>query len=250
MKKRTILYGMMLFLAVAFTSCLGDPATNFTIANAAGVVGQEDIYPEKVIYVKGGDIISSEDFQSANVATGECILFDYAIDRALGENSNNGQANGYLTATIYTNTITEVPQWQLANQLTDTTIVLPEEQTISTLQQRFAYIKGKLFLFPEIANHPEAQVDSFALSYNPTQALGEGSVYNLYLRTMVVDTATASSKTMIVPAAFNIQDFVEGAAVADTETKEVRFRINYAASFTKDTAACVWKQSEVFVVNK
>ena len=77
--RKTVLYGVLAFCLVVLNSCLGDPATQLTMANQAGVV-VTGYGPGKAIYTKGDVVVSSEDFQNANVENGECILFD--SDRA------------------------------------------------------------------------------------------------------------------------------------------------------------------------
>ena len=76
--RKTVLYGVLAFCLVVLNSCLGDPATQLTMANQAGVV-VTGYGPGKAIYTKGDVVVSSEDFQNANVENGECILFDYSI---------------------------------------------------------------------------------------------------------------------------------------------------------------------------
>jgi hypothetical protein len=228
------------------TSCLGDPATNFTINNAAGVIGTNSS-GNKVIYVKGGDAISSEDFQSTSMANGDCVLFDYAIDMASNENINNGEANGYLTATIYTNTMSDVSKWETSSVLTDTAKVIPCEQTISTIQTRTAYIQDNLFIFTEMSKHSSASVDSFSLSFNPAQKLGDDNVYNLYLRSVSLDTTIVGTSTMIVPVAFDIKSLVNSSAAHTTDNEALKFRINYLSSIGKDST-CVWKKTDVFTL--
>lgn len=250
MKKKG-LYSVVAFCLLILTSCLGDPATNFTISNACGVVVYEIGYPEKQIYVKGGDIITSDAFQEVNVGDGDCILFDYSIDFSAGENTNNGAENGFLTATIYENTISEITKSALHQTLTDTTIVEKNELTLSALQSRYAFIHNKLFLFPEIKNHGVLQVDSFSLSYDSDKALSEDNVYNLYLRTVLLKTdADQTTNTMIVPCAFDLQNLVKQAiGTTDNETeKEIKIRINYVKGFNKDTTACVWTSSDIYSI--
>ena len=133
------------------------------MANQTGVVTTELPSAGKAVYVKGGGVISSEDFQTANVAEGQCILFDYSIDYGAAENADGGASLGYMTATIYDNTITTVDRWPLHSVLSDTSRALPSEQLLSGLQARTAYIRGMLFLFTEIADHPTVQQDSFGL---------------------------------------------------------------------------------------
>lgn len=248
--RKTVLYGVIALCLVVLSSCLGDPATQLTMANQTGVVATNVGTVGKVIFVKGGDVISSENFQNANVEDGECILFDYSIDYGLAENADGGANKGYMTATIYENTLSEVSQWQLFNTLTDTSNVENGELLLSTLQPRSSYIKGNLFLFTEMSGHKTAQEDSFALSYNPDQVLNGDQVYSLYLR--AIKTAEGgeedNGQSMIIPCAFNIQDFVKK-VTGENNTDEVKFRVNYASAFGKDSASIVWKSSDVFTIN-
>lgn len=247
--RKTVLYGVLACCLVVLNSCLGDPATQLTMANQAGVVSITGRTPDKIIYVKGGEIISSEEFQQANVADGECILFDYSIDYGAAENTDEGANIGYKTATIYENTISEVRQWDMLNTLTDTSTVNPNELLLTSLQARSAYIRGNLFLFAEMSNHQTNQRDSFSLSYNPNQLLGDDPVYSLYLRSILTSSDTTRGQSMIIPCAFNIEDFVNEAA-RKTGSDEVKFRINYANAFGKDSLNITWKSSEVFTVNR
>ena len=156
--RKTVLYGVLAFCLVVLNSCLGDPATQLTMANQAGVV-VTGYGPGKAIYTKGDVVVSSEDFQNANVENGECILFDYSIDYGVANNMGAGTDTSYTEAIIYENTISEVNRWNFYNTLTDTSIVAKDELLLSSLQARSAYIRGNLFLFTEISNHPANQVD-------------------------------------------------------------------------------------------
>ena len=241
------LYGIVVLCLLMFSSCLGDPATSLTMANQAGVIAT-NVGPGKVIYVKGGEIISSESFQKANVEDGECILFDYSINYGATENVDGGGAVGYMNAIIYENTITEVGRWNIYSTLSDTAKVKTNELMLSSLQARSAYIKGNLFLFTEIKNHDVNQRDSFALSYDPLQRLDADQVYSLYLRSFSLNEPSQTSQTMIVPCAFDIKDFVNTVSVKNG-TDEVKFRINYVSTFGKDSLSIVWKSSDIFTIN-
>jgi len=244
--KKKLLYGFFAVTISALSSCLGDPATNLTLASQTGVISTS---PLKSIYVKGGDIISSSDFQSSTFGDGECVLFDYAIDMNQGPITQDGIS--YRTATIYNNTITKVNQWPIRNELGDTITPTANELSLSLVQSRFSYIKGKLFLFTEIANHKTAQVDSFSLSYNPAQQLGSDVTYDLYLHTIRQQTDSTAGSTMIIPCAFDIQSFANNAKSKDNNgTKQINFRINYVSSFNNDTTKCVWKSSDIFTIEK
>lgn len=251
MKTGKILYiNGTIFSLLAFGSCLGDTDTQLTMANQMGVVTTELPAVGKAIYVKGGDVISSEEFQAANVENEQCILFDYSINYGAAENADEGAALGYMTATIYDNTITDISQWQLYSTLTDTTRAERGELVLSELQTRTAYIQGMLFLFVEISNHPTTQQDSFSLSYNPAHPAGDDGVYELYLRAVRMVSAPDSVRgsSMIIPCAFRIESFIDSVAQAKG-TEEVSFRVNYATSFGLDSLSVHFDASDVMTVN-
>ena len=52
---------------------------------------------------------------------------------------------------------------------------------------------------------------------------------------------------MIIPCAFNIEDLVKKAE--KNHSDELKFRINYAYSFGKDSASINWKSSDVFTID-
>lgn len=245
--EKKVLNGIMLLCVLLFSSCLGDPATSLTMANQAGVIATNE-GPGKVIYVKGGEKITSESFQKADVKDGECILFDYSVDYGATENIDGGDALGYMTAVIYENTITEVGKWNVFSTLTDTAKVGTNELILSSLQARSAYIKGNLFLFTEMRNHVVNQRDSFALSYDPSQRLDTEQIYSLYLRAYLAEEQSGVGQSMIVPCAFDIEDFVNHVS-GKNGTQEVKFRINYATAFGQDSLSVVWKSSDVFTIN-
>lgn len=244
--RKTVLYGVLALCWVVLNSCLGDPATQLTMANQAGVV-VTGYGPGKAVYTKGDVVVSSEDFQKANVEDGECILFDYSIDYGLANKMGVGTDTTYTEAVIYENTISEVNRWNFYRTLTDTSVVAEGELLLSSLQARSAYIKGHLFLFAEMSNHPANQVDSFSLSYNPDRLLGDDQIYSLYLRTIRIKADTTKGESMIIPCAFNIEDLVREAEKEHLD--ELKFRINYAYSFGKDSASVNWRSSDVFTID-
>ena len=244
--RKTVLYGIWAFCLVMLSSCLGDPATQLTMANQAGVV-VTGYGPGKAVYTKGDVVVSSDDFQKANVENGECILFDYSIDYGTANNMGTGTDTSYIEAVIYENTISEVRRWGFFNTLTDTSTVEKNELLLSSLQARTAYIRGNLFLFTVMGNHPANQVDSFSLSYSPDERLGDDKIYDLYLRTVRIKADTTRGESMIIPCAFNIENLVKEAE--KNHSDELKFRINYAYSFGKDSASINWKSSDIFTID-
>ena len=158
-----------------------------------------------------------------------------------------GTDPSYTEAIIYENTISEVNRWNFYNTLTDTSIVAKDELLLSSLQARSAYIRGNLFLFTEMSNHPTNQVDSFSLSYDPDNLLGDDNIYSLYLRTIKIKADTTRGESMIIPCAFDIEELVKEAEKNNSD--ELKFRINYAYSFGKDSASINWKSSDVFTID-
>lgn len=247
--KKIVLYGLGV-VSLLLTSCLGDPATSLTLALQPAVVQLE---PVKVLCVKGGDMISSADFQKKDVANGECFLVDYSIDMGAAENADGGRVNGYYTAVI--GPYTSVSKWPLFTTLTDTLRVEPDELPVAALYDRRAYIKGEFFLFTDLAGHLESQVDSFSLSYNPDQAMvGDSRIYDLYLRVIKTkEGQEQTSATLFTANAFHLEDFVNEASARETPDKDgkrvVNFRINYVSGFNSDTTQCIWKSSNVFTID-
>lgn len=247
---RTIGLYSLLAASVAFTSCLGDGSTSLTMVNQPGVV---QLDPTKVVCVKGGDMISSADFQKSNYEDGDCLLLDYTIDFGAGENSNKGSANGYYTAEIFTKTITDLNKWPLYNTLTNSNIILEDELVVSSVQSRCAYIKGHFFMFTDLNEHPVNQVDSFSLSYDPKQVIGaEGAdrVYDLYLRVVKKEEGSGTASSLLVANAYYIEDFVKEAKKTENALglEELNFKVNYVSGFNKDTTECVFKASNLFTI--
>lgn len=247
---RTIGLYSLFAASVAFTSCLGDGSTGLTMVNQPGVV---QLDPTKVVCIKGGDMISSADFQKSNYEDGDCLLLDYSIDFGAGENSNKGGANGFYTAEIFTQSIIEVNNWPLYNTLTDTTKILDDELIVSAVQGRCAYIKGQFFMFTDFTDHPVNQVDSFSLSYNPKQEItaeGKDRVYELYLRVVKKGTGSGEASSLLIPNAFHIEDFVKEAKKTENALglEVLNFKVNYTSGFNKDTTECVWKASNLFTI--
>lgn len=236
-----------LIAGVWLTSCLGDGGGNLTLSSQPGVV---EIEPTKVIYMKGNVVITSEELQKESLDNGECVLVDYTVDFTTAENSNSGTP---LVYTAVIKPITHVNNWPLFDMLTDTVKPITNEFLISTIQQKFGYIRGQFFLFAEASGHTTSQVDTFALSYNPMQKVEpdkDGNlIYDLYLRAAVKeDTGSGTGNSMILPNAFNIESFVN--KVGQNGNAEVKFRINYVSSFNKDSTGVFWKPSEPFTIPK
>jgi hypothetical protein len=98
-----------------------------------------------------------------------------------------------------------------------------------------------------MANHSASAVDSFSLSFNPAQTLGDDKVYNLYLRSVSLDASAVGTSTMIVPVAFDMKSLVNSASARSTDSEALKFRINYLSGVGKDST-CVWKRTDVFTL--
>ena len=77
--------------------------------------------------------------------------------------------------------------------------------------------------------------------------LGDDNIYSLYLRTIKIKADTTRGESMIIPCAFDIEELVKEAEKNNSD--ELKFRINYAYSFGKDSASINWKSSDVFTID-
>lgn len=238
------LYGVFAISLLMLSSCLGDPASTLSLSLQPGVVEVDSV---KVIDVKGGQVISSEAFQKQSVSSGDCCLVDFTYDSSVPVSEY-----GYLPADI--TRYQEVADWQLFTTLTDTTKVLDNELLLTASYARYAYIRGQFFFFSDLGGYQNGQEDSLSLSYNPAQAVTvdskDGRFYNLYLRIIKKKEGTGDAKVLFSANAFDIEDFVKKIAIEENAAgmEEVRFKVNYASGFNKDTTKCQWASSSIYSI--
>lgn len=231
------LYWVFAVCLLMLSSCLGDGSTQITVG------WQEAVYqvrPARGLVLKDGRLIYSQQINSLSADGGDCFLVQYEFDSASPELTKKDS----LAVNLIEQPIT-IPLWTTEKTVISDTI-LTDEQYISTVRPRTAYIKGRLFLWSEI-KEPESQVDSLVMSYNPNQLYTEEDgyrTYNLYLRAVnqSVEAGDTIPATVVHTDAFDIEEFFNSAKAIEEQKNATEFTIavNYASGHNKDTTAVSW----------
>jgi hypothetical protein len=186
------------------------------------------------IYLKGHDVVYSSRINS-NVNDGDCVIIDFSLDYGIPENSDSGRTKGFFTVDI--TRITPVSGQDILTTLTDTSVVLPNEHTIASVQERNAFILNRFFLFTE--HRDDILPLHFELSCDPNQQKTDG-IYELFFRVTKITEATPAVQPNLQYNAFNLAD------LSKKETDSLIFRINYVQSFNKDSTQINWASSPVY----
>jgi hypothetical protein len=234
MKKHSVFY-LLIFAALGFiTSCLGDSGQKILIGSYPGVVLKRN--DSAKIYLRGGDVIYSSQ-ASASVDDGDCLIVDFTLDYGRPENSDSGRAKGFLTVDAIT--MTPVPSRQLLNVWTDTSVVLPAEHVLSSIQERHALIQNRFFLFSEHRNNSYPLL--FELSYKPDQERTD-RVYDLFLRIRHEGEPAAAALPALQYNAFDLTDLRNREVGQDS----LFFRIHYVQGFNKDSTQINWTSTSAY----
>lgn len=243
MRRHTFLYvAVSVFLVSLISSCLGDEGDMVSVGNQPGVVVKNATETKVMLR----DIEIYADNFGGGVDNGDCLILKYKIDFGLLANSDSGRRSGlYKAEILQTDTVHNEPL--LAELELDTVSVLPGEQIISSLQQRYAIINNQFFLY---SVHKEDSLkrrlhNLFELSYNPEQEPRQEenrAIYDLYLRVVKAkDGEVVSEPEKIFVNAFNISELLA------KSNDSVFFRVKYVSNFNKDTTAVAnWSASSVF----
>jgi hypothetical protein len=236
MKKVGLFIPYSLLAVILITSCLGDSNQKITIANQPGVV----IKSGSEIKVQLKDSIFIYSSQLSGVDNGNCLLLKYNLDYSTGVNADSGRQAGFFTVDLLQ--ASGVPLYTVLNEL-DTTTMFRSERLIREIQQGYAYILDRLFLY---TIHP---VDSFQLqnlfelAYNakrePSGVDGNNNpVYNLYLRVFKnpgADEQRTATPDRLFINAFNLSDIAAKERGAGKDS--LFLKINYVSSFSRDTSS-------------
>ena len=247
--KKSGLYGLVSMALFCLTSCLGEGGDGITLAAQAAVVDVEKV---QLLHLKGGDKVSSETFQKETYDVGECFLVDFSIDYTLAENSETGlKEQGYYTATLSQKI--PVEKWPVANMLTDTSTILENERSLSTINQRSAYVKGSFFIFPELNGQLDGVKYTFDMSYDPAmptlQMEEDQKAYVLYLRTQATDEEATGSASLLIPNAFELKQFVDKIkSKTESGQTEAYVIVRYAKSVDETSGKIAWGTSKPFIL--
>ncbi|MDR1200221.1 MAG: hypothetical protein LBL58_01140 [Tannerellaceae bacterium] len=236
MKKISLFIIYSLLAVIFITSCLGDSNQKITIANQPGVVMKSG--DEIKIQLKDSIFVYSN--QLSGVDNGDCLLLKYNLDYGLGVNADSGRQAGFFTVDLIE--ANGVPLYTILNEL-DTTTMFRNERLIKEIQQGYAYILDRLFLY---TIHPVDSVqlqNLFELAYNarkePSGVDGNNNpVYNLYLRVFKnpgVEEQRTSTPDRLFINAFNLAGIAAKEKAAGKDS--LFLKINYISSFSRDTSS-------------
>ncbi|MDD4515101.1 hypothetical protein [Massilibacteroides sp.] len=246
MGNRAIILGVGLILLFFFiTSCLDDGGNEIMLTSQPAVV---KLVPEKVLLIKGGDLIHSAEMESnPNLEEGDCGLVDFVLDYSDAENINTADSGYYTASDVQFTSMDKNP---LETILPDTGKVNAKEVVITDMYDKSVLLDYNLFLF---TNHTiEFSLDSINLSYNgedsqPVVSSAGQRVYNFYLRYL---GDTISTQKEIKYNVFDLTSFVAEKTNEEREAGKdsLYFRINYISAIKTDSTAS-WSTSQNFGVS-
>ncbi|MDR1981316.1 MAG: hypothetical protein LBQ39_06845 [Tannerellaceae bacterium] len=238
------LFGMGVVFVLLLGSCLAESSQKLRVGNQPGVV--ETASNDSVfIHMRDYKVYASK--FSGNVENGDCGLVNFDIDFGSPENADSGKIKGFRTVSVIK--FDTVPRHTLltaaALELTDSSIVVPNEQLVSSLEQRNTLVGDVYFLF-SVHSRQDSLPLHFNLSYNPDYAPPRNEqnqpVYDLFYR--VIKEVGASPQPTAPTKYYNAFDLKQ--LIDATQGDSLFFRIRYARSYNKDTTQINWASSDVY----
>ena len=236
------LYWVFAVCFIMLSSCLGDSNTRITVGEQEAVY---QVRPSRGLVLSGGRLIYSSSINSLRVDAGDCFMVQYSFDTSNPELQKTDSLSVELLGEP-----TEVPLWTVEGTVPSDTL-LTDEQYIAKIGTRTPYIKGRLFLWPQL-NEPESQRDSFVMHYdsvNLYKTTDGFRTYNLYLRAIRKSEIPADADSTLVPhtEAFDIESFFNKALEMETanQSKTLTIAVNYVAKPNKDTTGVEWSILEL-----
>lgn len=236
------LYWVFAVCLMMLSSCLGDTTSRITVGQQEAVY---QVRPSRGLVLRDGRLIYSSSINSMRADAGDCFMVEYSFDSSSPELQNSDSLSVELLGTP-----TEVPLWTSQGTIKSDTL-LTDEQYISALGKRSAYIKGRLFLWLDI-KEPISQLDSFVMQYDTVNlyTTEEGfRTYNLYLRAVRKSNIVANADSVKVShtEAFDIESFFNKAVEMETAqgAKAFTVGVNYVSKPNKDTTAVEWSTLEL-----
>lgn len=247
MNSKHFIYGLFLgLLPLWATSCLDDGGNQVTLAAQPAVV-QMARGNNKVLLLKGGDKISTDELSAdPNIDEGDCGLVDFVLDYADARNIQTLDSAGYYTATSLK--FNEIPKTPLLSLLADTSRIDTTEMLVNSIYEKTTLLANNLFLFTDHATQIDVKEVNF--SYNkadgPTVEEDGKRIYDIYMRIWGEKAGTQREIKYNVLALDSLilkQAEVEKAIGKDS----LNFRINYLSAVKEDSTG-VWKASSYYSI--
>lgn len=236
------LYWVFAVCFIMLSSCLGDSNLRITVGQQEAVY---QVRPSRGLVLRDGRLIYSSGINSLRADAGDCFMVEYSFDSSSPELQNSDSLSVELIGNPK-----EVPLWKSEGTVKSDTL-LTDEQYISKIGNRTAYIKGRLFLWPELMEL-KSQVDSFVMHYDTVNMYTTEDgfrTYNLYLRAIRKSEIPEKADSVLVPhtEAFDVESFYNKALEMETanKAKTLTIAVNYVAKPNKDTTAVEWSTLEL-----
>lgn len=246
MKKINLYCMAVVSVLVLLTSCLGDSGnSNQQLHNQFAVARMDSKSLKTVLDVNYNGTVYSPAAE-LKIMAGNCYSIDYDLDFSSPENAN-AATNGYYVATI-TN-IQEIDKGSAIPQITDTTALMENEQTINELGVVIGgYINGYLLVGTK-SNQLKKQQTQWNLYYDMSQEAKENSngerYYDVFVRAVkrVDGEGTTPSETVDYKV-YELKRFIEHCLEKEkaANKKQVNFKLNYLKSINeKDSTDLKWE---------
>ena len=240
------IWGIWVAGCIGLTACIGDPAGTIHY-HRLGVVKEQPIRSIQTMDDRGNlFVVSSADFENREeLREGDCCAVDFKTNfvETLADGVYKSEIFAYDTVSV----------WPVRESLTDTTVILPDEQFVTVDFGRSIYLAGRFFVQTQHTNHQADQQDLFDLSYDPAQEVEVDSLgqrcYNLFLRVRSLP-GTGDSTKWIKTSAFKLEDFLRQVRPIEEDlgASEIRFCLNYPLRYNADTTAYIWGKTSAFAL--
>lgn len=249
--KKLFLCGALAVSALFMTSCLGEGSNEISDWSYGVISNSDKTYKTIIKSNRYGPLYSQEIASNASILPRQCCFFSFTLNRDLPENSSEAfAANGYYTISSLDGYI-DITRYTAVSHLTDTTTLLPEELTVSSIDlSRTGMVDNIIFLPTNHEGFMQDQKQRFEISYDANQEpeqMSEGSVYELVLRVIKTDEGKSPSGIASLINAFDISHFITtlGQKEKSAGSKELKFRFKYIKKIDEENNSKEWKFSEV-----
>ena len=253
--KKLFLGSLLAVCALLMTSCL-DGGSNERSGVGYGVIGYSETF-KPVIKTGGVPFYAVEvanAFNKTEIEINDCCVFYYTLNSDIPENSSESlAANGYYTVSV--TQYADIPKGYANSFVDDTATIIQNEMTTMSIDMSNTGILtdkniNMLFLSTIHENYFKDQKQELRLSYNRDQepeTVNGDKVYNLFLRVIKTEGDKSISSTQQLINAFDMNRFIQDFQYKEEQDskKSLKYRINFANSFTKDSTQINWKASEV-----
>jgi hypothetical protein len=252
--KNLFLSGCIAASLFTLTSCL-DEGSDVVSSTTVGVVRFDMKNAKLVIDAYGFGAYAFYDPQLATQTfmEGDCVLFNYSVDRGSAENANV-ETTGLYYGTL--NGIEAIRSYPANyNGFVDTTALLPNEQAIAYAIDMSAgcqFVSNRLFVSSDLTIKTD-QKNNWMLycdmeNWLSKDANSNKNVYSFFLRTTITSEGISPEKNVAVINAFEMRNFWSNIQQSEKTAgnAEAILRFNYIKKIESD-GTLVWDYSDLTI---